>query len=110
MAWQSEDGPPVDVETKDGRFLSMRQNHMDAAILAEIFLEVCCVKGLRPLEQSVGHTLRGRNYTTEIHELLSLEIFQRVHRLTRLDVKAHSPYAGCACFDSRKHESVGCSL
>jgi hypothetical protein len=38
MAWQSEDGPPVDVETKDGRFLSMRQNHMDAAILAEIYL------------------------------------------------------------------------
>lgn len=46
-AWDREDGQTVDLETKDGLIFSIRQNHMDAAILAEIFLDNCYIKGLQ---------------------------------------------------------------
>lgn len=57
-AWESEDGEIVELRTKDGLVFSVRQNHMDAAILAEIFLDDCYVKGFqipdRPVVVDVG--------------------------------------------------------
>jgi len=57
-AWDREDGQIVDLKTKDGLILSIRQNHMDAAILAEVFLDNCYVKGLqlpeRPIVVDIG--------------------------------------------------------
>lgn len=46
-AWDSEGGETVNVGTKDGLIFSIRQNHMDAVILAEIFLDDCYVRGLQ---------------------------------------------------------------
>lgn len=45
-ALEAEDGKIIQVRTKDGLTLSIRRNYMDAAILAEIFLDNCYVQGL----------------------------------------------------------------
>jgi FkbM family methyltransferase len=42
-----EDGQTIDLETKDGLILSIRQNHMDAAILGEVFLDNCYIRGFQ---------------------------------------------------------------
>jgi len=56
--WDSEDGKTVDLHTKDGLTISARRNHMDAAVLAEVFLENCYVAGLdlpdRPIIVDIG--------------------------------------------------------
>ncbi len=57
-ALEIEDGRIVDLHTKDGLILTIRRNYMDAAILAEIFLDNCYVRGLvlpdRPIVVDIG--------------------------------------------------------
>ncbi|HYU45087.1 MAG TPA: FkbM family methyltransferase [Terriglobales bacterium] len=57
-ALELEDGRVVEIRTKDGLTVAIRRNYMDAAILAEIFLDHCYVEGLslpeRPVIVDIG--------------------------------------------------------
>ena len=58
-AWDREDGKVVDLRTKDGLIITIRQNHMDAMILAEIFLDNCYVTGLHLSDQPIVVDIGG---------------------------------------------------
>jgi FkbM family methyltransferase len=45
-AIEIEDGQIVDLQTKDGLIISVRRNYMDAAILEEVFLDQCYLRGV----------------------------------------------------------------
>jgi FkbM family methyltransferase len=59
MALDTEDGKIVELYSKDGLIITVRQNYMDAAILGEIFFNNCYATGLdhlpaRPIVVDVG--------------------------------------------------------
>lgn len=58
-ALKVEDGKIVDIRTKDGLILSIRRNYMDAAILAEVFLDKCYVQGLTMPDQPIVVDIGG---------------------------------------------------
>ena len=45
-ALKGEDGKVVDIRMKEGLTITLRRNHMDAAIVAEIFFDNCYVQAL----------------------------------------------------------------
>ncbi len=59
QALEIEDGKVVEIHMKDGLTLGIRRNYMDAAILAEIFVDNCYVQGLSLPEQPVVVDIGG---------------------------------------------------
>ena len=56
---EAEDGRSVDVRTKGGLILTIRRNYLDAAILAEIFVDNCYVQGLSMRDQPIVVDIGG---------------------------------------------------
>ena len=59
QALELEDGKIVDIRTRDGLILTIRRNYMDAAILAEVFLDNCYVRGLTIPDQPIVVDIGG---------------------------------------------------